>query len=150
MLKEMCANQSREYGRRASKQTDGNDEKPTDKCFRQLQRTKTHIIILQTNQGDTASREALRAEVALLHTHIATSSHDDRLSKVDILQDSLATLLQTFSSKGMPDPFVAWARVTANSAVMRKIFIHLSRGVDRKGATKNMINGLAAREMIRQ
>ena len=102
---------------------------------------------LQTNQSAVSSRESLCAEVALLHTHIATSDHDRSSGgKVEILMENLALLHQdSVFQRQARLPFVAWARVTANSTLIRKIFDHLSRGLHCKGATHNVMISLAAR-----
>ncbi len=106
-----------------------------------------HWFLSQTNQAAASSRETLCAEVALLHTHISTMDSNGLCgAKADVLMGNLADLLkETFYQRHTRPSFAAWARVTANSALVRTSFDCLFRGLGSKGAARSVMNSLAIR-----
>jgi hypothetical protein len=102
---------------------------------------------LQTCEANTASRESLSAQIALLHTHIASMDQGTGTngSRLELLLYNFAEFADcAFLRWHVARIFDKWARISANSTVMRDTFRHLFRGLG-KGATRNVMNGLAKR-----
>jgi hypothetical protein len=102
---------------------------------------------VRTQQSSNAHRDSLSAEVALLHSHIASRDKRDDLdcTKLEFLLGNIAAYMDgNFLRFRVMRFFDAWARLAANGKTMRDSFAHLFRGLS-KGPTQNVMSGLAKR-----
>jgi len=102
---------------------------------------------VRTQQSSNADRDSLSAEVALLHSHIASRDKRDDLdcTKLELLLGNIAAYMDgNLLRFRVVRVFDVWARLAANGKTMRDSFAHLFRGLS-KGPTQNVMNGLAKR-----
>jgi len=93
---------------------------------------------VRTQQSSNADRDSLSAEVALLHSHIASRDKRDDLdcTKLELLLGNIAAYMDgNLLRFRVVRVFDVWARLAANGKTMRDSFAHLFRGLS-KGRRK--------------